>query len=79
MPISNPRQLVKGLVLFSGLLLLAACAGTQEPYAVVYEPEEVSEDNQVKAIIPEQPQPAETVVYEPEHPQTYIVQEGDTL
>ena len=83
MPISNHRQLVKGLVLFSGLLLLAACAQTSEPYAVVYEPEEPSNDNQVKAIIPQEqapePVPVETVVYEPQHPQTYIVQEGDTL
>ncbi|MEM7565064.1 MAG: LysM domain-containing protein, partial [Pseudomonadota bacterium] len=32
----------------------------------------------VEAVIPE-PEPAETIVYEPEYPETYIVQEGDTL
>jgi hypothetical protein len=48
---------------------------------VIHENEEVSEVETVKAVIPQAPAPTpvETVVYEPEHPQTYIVQEGDTL
>ena len=63
-----------------GLLLMAACAEPPPPYAVVHEPVQVAEPNTVKAIIPQEPEkPAETVVYEPEYPQTYIVQEGDTL
>ena len=79
MPINNQRQQVKGIVLFSVLLILTACAEPPAPYAVVHEPAQVQEENTVKAIIPEEPKPVETVVYEPEHPQTYIVQEGDTL
>jgi hypothetical protein len=78
MPTTSKRQLQKGLVLLSGLLLLAACAGQREPYQVVHEPEAMSDAETVKANIPEE-QPVETVVYEPEYPQTYIVQEGDTL
>jgi len=79
MPTTNHRQLIKGLILLSGLLLVA-CAEPPPPYAVIDEPEPVPESQTVKAAIPvEAEKPAETVVYEPEHPQTYIVQEGDTL
>ncbi len=78
MPIHAHRQLTKGLTLLSGLLLIAACAEPPPPYAVVYEEEPIPEVKTVKAQIPE-PEPAEEIVYEPEHPQTYIVQEGDTL
>jgi len=79
MPSTNHRQLVKGILTLSGLLLLAACAEPPTPYAVVDEPAQVSQPKTVQAVIPQQPTPAETVVYEPEYPQTYIVQEGDTL
>jgi hypothetical protein len=84
MPIINNRQLVKGIILLSGMLLIAACAEPPAPYAVVYEEAKAPEVITVKAAIPEpivepQPEPAETVVYEPEFPETYIVQEGDTL
>ncbi len=80
MPTTNHRQLLKGLILLSGMLLIVACAEPPVPYAVIHEPEAVSESNTVKAVIPAEAQkPTETVVYEPEHPQTYIVQEGDTL
>jgi len=80
MPTTNHRQLLKGLILLSGMLLIVACAEPPPPYAVIHEPEVVSESDAVKAVIPaEAEKPAETVVYEPEHPQTYIVQEGDTL
>jgi len=79
MPTTNHRQLIKGLILLSGLLLVA-CAEPPPPYAVIDEPEPVPASQTVKAAIPvEAEKPAETVVYEPEHPQTYIVQEGDTL
>ena len=78
MPTTNHRQLIKGLILLSGLLLVA-CAEPPPPYAVIDEPEPVSDSQTVKAAIPVEAKPAETVVYEPEHPQTYIVQEGDTL
>jgi hypothetical protein len=60
------------------MLLIVACAEPPPPYSVVYEPEAIPESQTVKAVIPE-PKPVETVVYEPEYPQTYIVQEGDTL
>ena len=79
MPSTSHRQLTKGLILLSGLLLIVACAEPTAPYAVVHEPEVVDPGNTVKAIIPETPPPTETIVYEPESPQTYIVQEGDTL
>ncbi|MCP4334309.1 MAG: LysM peptidoglycan-binding domain-containing protein [Gammaproteobacteria bacterium] len=79
MPTTNYRQLIKGLILLSGLLLVA-CAEPPPPYVVYHEPDPVSETSTVKAAIPvEAAKPAETVAYEPEHPQTYIVQEGDTL
>ncbi|HUV22618.1 MAG TPA: LysM domain-containing protein [Gammaproteobacteria bacterium] len=79
MPSTSHRQLTKGLILLSGLLLIVACAEPPAPYAVVHEPEVVDPGNTVKAIIPETPPPTEAIVYEPESPQTYIVQEGDTL
>ena len=84
MPAYNNRQLLKGLILLSGMLLIAACAEPPPPYAVVYEepppPEEVIIEvaAQVPAPVAE-PEPVETIVYEPEFPETYIVQEGDTL
>jgi len=79
MPTTNHRQLIKGLILLSGLLLVA-CAEPPPPYVVIDEPEPVPEPQTIKAVIPvEAEKPAETIVYEPEHPQTYIVQEGDTL
>ena len=75
---NNLRQLPKGLILLSGLLLLAACAEPPPPYAVVYEEEPAPEEKTIQAVIPE-PEPVEEIVYEPEYPETYIVQEGDTL
>jgi len=79
MPSTSHRQLTKGLILLSGLLLIAACAEPPAPYAVIHEPDVVSEENSVKAIIPEKAAQPRPVVYEAESPQTYIVQEGDTL
>jgi len=72
------RQLTKGLILLSGLLLLSACADQKPPFSIVVEQPKKSEQQTVKAKTQE-PVAAETVVYEPESPQTYIVQEGDTL
>ena len=77
MPTTSQRQLSRGVSLLASALLIVACAGPQEPYSVVYEPE-TSNSGEVKAVIP-QNEPVETIVYEPESPQTYIVQEGDTL
>ena len=74
---NTKRQLTKGSILLSGLLLISACAVQNEPFSVVEEIEQ-SSSKTVKAQIPEQA-PAETTVYEPEYPETYIVQEGDTL
>jgi hypothetical protein len=79
MPTTNHRQLVKGILTLSGLLFLVACAEPPAPYAVVQEPVQIAQPDTVKAVIPQEPKPVETVVYEPEYPQTYIVQEGDTL
>lgn len=78
MPAYNNLRSPKGFSLLAGLLLLSACAEPPPPYAVVYEPPPAPEKITVKAQTPE-PQPAETVVYEAEYPETYIVQEGDTL
>ena len=87
MPTINHRQLVKGMILLSAMLLIAACVGSAPPYAVVHEPE-TSTAKTVQTVIPQaepepepiaEPEPAETIVYEPEYPETYIVQEGDTL
>lgn len=75
---NNIRQLTKGLILLSGLLLIAACAEPPSPYAVVFEQPKLSDESTVVANIPE-PEPVKTIVYEPEYPETYIVQEGDTL
>ena len=79
MSTSKKRQLSKGLTLLSGLWLLASCAEPPPPYAVVDEPETATvQQNTVQAQI--QPEaPRETIIYEPEYPQTYIVQKGDTL
>jgi LysM domain len=79
MPSTSHRQLTKGLILLSGLLLIAACAKKPAPYAVIHVPDVASEENTVKAIIPEKVEQSKAVVYEAESPQTYIVQEGDTL
>ena len=78
MPAYNNLRSPKGFSLLAGLLLLAACAEPPPPYAVVYEPPPPPEKITVQAQTPE-PEPAETVVYEAEYPETYIVQEGDTL
>jgi len=86
MPAYNNRQLVKGLILLSGMLLIASCAEPPPPYSVVYEekapPEEVVAQVQAQTQVPvavAAPEPVEPIVYEPEFPETYIVQEGDTL
>jgi hypothetical protein len=87
MPSFNNRQLIKGMILLSSILLIAACA-EPEPYAVVYESEQPTEVNTVQATIPEtepepepEPEPiaqvtepVEPVVYEEQFPETYIVQ-----
>jgi hypothetical protein len=73
------RQLIKGLMVLAGLLLISACAGQIEPFSVVEDTNQApSQTNTVEAIIPDS-EPAETVIYEPQYPDTYIVQKGDTL
>lgn len=73
------RLLKHGLLISAGVLLLNGCASQQDkPYAVVEEEASEPEVITVKAKTTEQP-PRETIVYEPEHPQTYVVREGDTL
>ena len=65
MPTISNRQLTQGLILLSGMFLFA-CAEPPPPYAVVHQEEEaVPEENTVVAIIPD-PEPEETIVYEPE-------------
>lgn len=72
------RQLLNRLILLSGLFLVTACAGPDTPFATLEEPDSESRTQTVEAMIPEQ-EPSETITYEPEYPQTYIVQKGDTL
>ena len=72
------RQLLNSLILLPGLLLLTACTGPDTPFAILEEPVSASEAQTLEANIPEQG-PAETITYEPEYPETYIVQKGDTL
>ena len=80
MPSNIFRQLAKGLILLSSISLLAACAKEPPPEPYVFQGEEPQVETDVIAQTPEpQEQPLEEVVYEPEYPETYIVQEGDTL
>jgi len=72
------RQLLNRLILLSGLFLVTACAGPDTPFATLEDPDSESGTQTVEAMIPEQ-EPSETITYEPEYPQTYIVQKGDTL
>ena len=72
------RQILNRLILLSGLFLVTACAGPDTPFATLEEPDSESGTQTVEAMIPEQ-EPSETITYEPEYPQTYIVQKGDTL
>jgi hypothetical protein len=69
------RLLKHGLLISAGVLLLNGCASQQDgPYAVVEEEAPEPEVITVQAKTTEQP-PRETIVYEPEHPQSYIVRE----
>ncbi len=78
MSIHTKRLLSQGLFIFTSLLLLNSCATQKQPYAVV-EPE-VKKPEQITVQAQITPQkPRETIVYEPAHPETYIVQKGDTL
>jgi LysM repeat protein len=80
MYVNTSKPFLNGLFLLFGLILITACADKREPFAVVEEQPEViiPEVKTVKAEIPVE-EPVETVVYEPEYPETYIVQKGDTL
>jgi len=80
MSINTSRPIKNGLVLLSCALLITACAQQAEPLPVVVE-ETPPPAPEVKTVIAEIPpeEPAEVVVYEPEYPEIYIVQKGDTL
>ena len=57
MPSFINRQHIKGIILLSTVLLIAACA-EPEPYAVVHEPEQPTAANTVEASIAEpEPEP----------------------
>ncbi len=74
----NKRLLTHGLFIIAGLFLLNGCATKKEPYAVVEQKDPELTKQVIQAQITPQ-KPRETVIYEPEHPETYIVQKGDTL
>ena len=74
----NKRLLLHGLFIFASFLLLNGCSTPKAPYSVVEDTSQEPSEITVKAEITPPP-PRETIVYEPEHPQTYIVQKGDTL
>ncbi|MFT5657941.1 MAG: hypothetical protein ACI9KN_001220, partial [Gammaproteobacteria bacterium] len=78
MPINAKRQLANGFILLCAVLLLNACADNAPPFSIIEEEPELSNVTTVEAIITEAV-PAETIIYEPEYPETYIVQKGDTL
>ena len=65
------RQLLNRLILLMGLFLVTACAGPDTPFATLEDPDSESATQTVEAMIPEQ-EPAETITYEPDTPQTYI-------
>ena len=80
MSINSSKPIINGMILLSGLLLISACA-KQEPAISVVEEEPqpvLLETSTIIAEVPEE-EPVETVVYQPEYPEIYIVQEGDTL
>lgn len=74
----NKRQLAQGLFIFAAVILLNGCATDKQPYAVVEQEDAKPEEITIQAQVTPPP-PRETVVYEPEHPEIYVVQEGDTL
>jgi hypothetical protein len=80
MSVNAKKPIINGLILLSGLLLISACVKQQPPFSVVEEEQQpvLIEDSTIIAQLPEE-EPVESVVYEPEYPQTYIVQNGDTL
>ncbi len=74
----NKRLLTNGLFIFAGLLLLNGCTSTKEPYAVVEKEDTTPVEQTIQAKTTPQ-KPRESIIYEPEHPEIYIVQKGDTL
>ncbi len=72
------RRIHQGLLVGAGIILLTACSTPREPYSVVEEDKPDPSKILVQANLTP-PEPRETIVYEPEHPETYIVQKGDTL
>ncbi len=80
MSINSSKPIINGMILLSGLLLISGCA-KQEPAISIVEEEPqpvLLETSTIIAEVPEE-EPVETVVYQPEYPEIYIVQEGDTL
>ena len=74
----HKRLLKHGLFIITGFALLTSCSATREPFAIVETKSVEPTETTITANITAQP-PRETVIYEPEHPETYIVQKGDTL
>lgn len=78
MSTQNKRLLTHGLFIFAAVFLLNGCATDKEPYAVVEQEDAQPDEITIQAQLTPPP-PRETIVYEPEHPEIYVVQEGDTL
>jgi hypothetical protein len=78
MSIHAKRQLANGFILLCGALLLNACADRAPPFSIIEQEPKAADVTTVKANITE-PEPTKTIVYEPQYPETYIVQKGDTL
>lgn len=72
------RYWLQRAAVLANVLLITACATDKEPYAIVEEDDPEPTEIVIQANTETQP-PRETVVYEPEHPEIYTVQEGDTL
>jgi hypothetical protein len=78
MSIRTKTPLPNGFILLCGVLLLNACAERTPPFYIIEAEPKATNVTTVRATITES-KLANTIVYEPEYPERYIVQKGDTL
>jgi len=78
MSIRNKTPLANGFILLCGVLLLNACAGKATPFYITKTQNKVTNVTSVKASITALKLP-NTITYESEYPEKYIVKKGDTL
>ena len=78
MPNYAKKQRANRFILICSVLLLNACADRTLPFSIIEQEPEAADITVIKVNITE-PKSPEVIVYETEHPVTYIVQKGDTL